>query len=549
MPIKQQGSKEYGHFRALFDNVLKPAVEKYGYEVTRADDVKKVGAITKDIIVPLAEAQLVIADLTELNPNVFYELGVRHALRGFGTIMIMDETQTAIPFDITAYRVIKFQSTLEGIGSLGKELSAYVQQLEAGPNTARDNLVHDWLPSLPLNVLESSLGSEAGALRAQIQSIQKELKNYQDRYGLLSLPAQSEADPLSVVNDALNEARQGHLPAALVDAATEAADKGDFTEFLDKVSMLLQVRTTKPTPNQLVKLVYAAKHLGLDAVEHAVLDHSLRLHPNNTELRKVRLQTLAHSDDRSSREKGRQEMLQDLGVSYQGGVVEFSKQLTDDDFLMLSILLDTYLEDGLIDDAKTITSALMASHPERSILLRNFARILVREGKKLESYQYYKRALLARDSNDTAAIWFGNALHNAERHIDAAEVYLIACIKDPNDPRGFFHFADDMSWARHEDEASSPSRVRSLPAIYGNCKSVIAAALVAGLSCGFAFTENAERIKNTAKRIDIDIDNLESYCDPTWGVPQDRAGRIVFAKKNLDILRSAITDATQELLE
>jgi len=109
MPIKKAGSPEYEHFRALFDEILKPTLEAAGFSTQRADDVQKTGAITKDIILRLAEADLVVADLTDLNPNVFYELGVRHALRGFGTVMILDELRTTdVPFDLSAYRVIKF---------------------------------------------------------------------------------------------------------------------------------------------------------------------------------------------------------------------------------------------------------------------------------------------------------------------------------------------------------------------------------------------------------------------------------------------------------
>src|SRR4051812_13418482 len=99
MPIKKENSDEHRHYRALYEQFLKPVLESLDYEVTRADEVHKGGAVTKDVIVRLSEADLVIADITGLNPNVFYELGVRHSLRGRGTVIVVDELRTeSIPF-------------------------------------------------------------------------------------------------------------------------------------------------------------------------------------------------------------------------------------------------------------------------------------------------------------------------------------------------------------------------------------------------------------------------------------------------------------------
>src|ERR1017187_5104350 len=94
MPIAKDGSEEHSYYKALYDE-LKFAIAPLGFSVTRADEVPKSGAITKDVIIRLAKADLVVADLTNVNPNVFYELGVRHSLRAQGTVMILDESRTA----------------------------------------------------------------------------------------------------------------------------------------------------------------------------------------------------------------------------------------------------------------------------------------------------------------------------------------------------------------------------------------------------------------------------------------------------------------------
>nr|MDT0665238.1 hypothetical protein [Micromonospora sp. DSM 115978] len=189
MPIRSQrgadGGAEYRHFRTLYDDWIKPVPVDHGYDVVRADDITQSGAITQDVVRRLADADLVIADLTTLNPNVFYELGVRHSLCGYGTIMILDEAQEdAVPFDLGDYRVLKFSSDMFGLGRLRQGLDDFIKGItenEAG--STRDNPVHAFLPSLPVNALTASTGSEQGRLRQQLVEVTRDLEMYRRRYG------------------------------------------------------------------------------------------------------------------------------------------------------------------------------------------------------------------------------------------------------------------------------------------------------------------------------------------------------------------------------
>lgn len=93
----------------IFENMIKPAVEGsgYHYECSRAD--LAIGNIISDILDNLNKADVVIADMTDRNPNVFYELGVRHALRN-ATILITQDIEH-IPFDLRHYAAIKYEWT------------------------------------------------------------------------------------------------------------------------------------------------------------------------------------------------------------------------------------------------------------------------------------------------------------------------------------------------------------------------------------------------------------------------------------------------------
>jgi hypothetical protein len=82
-----------------YKGIIKPAVEQCGLKCIRADDIVHAGNIDRPMYEHLLDADLVIADLSTANPNAIYELGVRHALRPYTTI-IMVENEFKFPFDL-----------------------------------------------------------------------------------------------------------------------------------------------------------------------------------------------------------------------------------------------------------------------------------------------------------------------------------------------------------------------------------------------------------------------------------------------------------------
>ena len=88
-------------------HLIRPAVEPHGLEVKRADEEDRAGIITTHIIQRLVNADLVIADLTSRNPNVFYELAVRHVTRK--PLIQIIRAEEEIPFDVQAMRTVKFE--------------------------------------------------------------------------------------------------------------------------------------------------------------------------------------------------------------------------------------------------------------------------------------------------------------------------------------------------------------------------------------------------------------------------------------------------------
>src|SRR6516165_1133731 len=80
-PIGADGSPERKHADLLLHAVIKHVLEadEFGYRVKRADEDADPGMIGDRMISDILDAELVVADLTNLNPNAFYELGIRHS--------------------------------------------------------------------------------------------------------------------------------------------------------------------------------------------------------------------------------------------------------------------------------------------------------------------------------------------------------------------------------------------------------------------------------------------------------------------------------------
>ena len=94
-------------FNRVFELLIRPALESAGCTVFRADEETRAGDIRTDMFQELLVADLVLADLTLDNPNVWYELGVRHALRARGVVLIQGPRANQ-PFDIYTDRKLRY---------------------------------------------------------------------------------------------------------------------------------------------------------------------------------------------------------------------------------------------------------------------------------------------------------------------------------------------------------------------------------------------------------------------------------------------------------
>jgi hypothetical protein len=200
--------------------IIKPAAEAAGYECIRADEIQHAGNINVPMYEQLLNADVVIADVSTYNPNAFYELGVRHALKPYTTITIAED-KLVFPFDVGQIAIRTYHHLGEGIdfGEVERMRGELQKAIKiVGDQAACDSPVYTFLRDLRPPAL-----------------------------------ARAEAERAFAAGSQTDSASQPTI-RALMDQADAAFDKSDF---VTAKSLLAVVRTMMPMDN------YVAQRLAL----------------------------------------------------------------------------------------------------------------------------------------------------------------------------------------------------------------------------------------------------------------------------------------------
>jgi hypothetical protein len=154
-PIGSPDRLIYEESLEVFETIVRPACEALGMDPVRADKIAIAGEITEQICRHLRDDEVVIADVTDANPNVMYELGLRHS-RDLLTLPIGEEER--LPFDISVIRTIRFKRDEYSMIEARRQLQA---MLESGLSKGWDRVTPTrvWLESnvgLTLNAIASA---------------------------------------------------------------------------------------------------------------------------------------------------------------------------------------------------------------------------------------------------------------------------------------------------------------------------------------------------------------------------------------------------------
>ena len=151
MPFGQKpdGTGKIVDFDAVYKELIAPAIEGAGMQPLRADEEMAGGIIHKPMYERLILCDYAVADLTTANANVFYELGLRHAVREWSTVCLFAEGRGQLPFDVALLRGLPYQLGADGKPSQaqqnGDELSKRLREaMQATPDSPVFQLVEDF---------------------------------------------------------------------------------------------------------------------------------------------------------------------------------------------------------------------------------------------------------------------------------------------------------------------------------------------------------------------------------------------------------------------
>lgn len=134
-------------FDAIYKFIIEKAVQKAGLECVRCDDIEFPGSIDESMIDHIFEDRVAIVDISTLNPNVFYELGVRHALKRRVTVLIRS-AGTKQPFDIGRLRSIEYTTDLKGGPEAVESIARSIKIALDNKDPKDDSLVYKFVPEL-----------------------------------------------------------------------------------------------------------------------------------------------------------------------------------------------------------------------------------------------------------------------------------------------------------------------------------------------------------------------------------------------------------------
>ncbi len=117
-------------FDDIYERFLRPTLAESGFDVKRADDIMNQQNILRDVIDWIVACDLIIADLTGANPNVFYEIGVAHTMNK--PVILITQDRDDVPFDLRQYRILEYSRDFATIEDTKARLAQYARQFLQG---------------------------------------------------------------------------------------------------------------------------------------------------------------------------------------------------------------------------------------------------------------------------------------------------------------------------------------------------------------------------------------------------------------------------------
>ncbi|MFY0613059.1 MAG: hypothetical protein JXQ99_16130 [Hyphomicrobiaceae bacterium] len=182
-PIGEEGSDIRRAADMVLNVCIVPALCEVGFNCVRADEISSPGMINDQIIKAIVESPLVVADLSTLNPNVFYELGLRHAAKK-PCIHLVDQG-TRLPFDASGYRAIVYRvDDFHSLKVAGEELAKQAQSTQVegykvnSPFTQAQAYIENASSPDPMDQQIATMSERIGNLESRIRTLTQPLNTW-----------------------------------------------------------------------------------------------------------------------------------------------------------------------------------------------------------------------------------------------------------------------------------------------------------------------------------------------------------------------------------
>ncbi len=136
-------------FDAVYGELIAPAIEGAGMEPLRPDEEMAGGIIHKPMFERLSLCEYAMADLTTANANVFYELGIRHAVRPWSTVLLFSE-KSRLPFDVAPLRALPYKLAPNGAPANAQDTRAAIEErLRKAREATTDSPIFELVEDFP----------------------------------------------------------------------------------------------------------------------------------------------------------------------------------------------------------------------------------------------------------------------------------------------------------------------------------------------------------------------------------------------------------------
>lgn len=443
MPFGGEDEEKKDHYHGVYTAIIEPAVRAAGYTAKREDFSPAPGNIPRNIIQNLAQSTMVIADLSEGNANVFYELGIRHVFLKGKTVLICDE-KSKLYFDINNLNVIMYNDDLHRIAEVQEKIRQSIlsrDQLE----TVSDNPVHDCYSFLPSSILDYMTNND-DAEKKKLRELQIEnagLRKKLETMGMTSeeLLQEIDAEPLSIAFDRLKRAIP-YSGTKAVFTLRQYAENNDLDTFLSFLQNALMYGDLDEA--NFFEIADIAKQFATRSIRRLILETAHHRYPDSDG---ILIQLIdVYNELPETHDKAIQMCEKIVGISWKNGkVVLPENKLATIDQRMLAALYDSYHACKQFEQSKQVSLFLVETTcPFRALLYKNLAFAYMRLGENASAEESFKNLFKTDFRRDSDHSVYSHYLFSRQRYRESYIEDEIALALNPTGIDRYLEIAGDI---------------------------------------------------------------------------------------------------------